>query len=452
MNNAPKAVLRWLIWMPVRLLVVLCFTGILWVMLVVPLAGLHVQSSFVSDGVVRLLILVLLAGYTWAVYFGLPFFSKSARWQRVLISSVPALGLLFLTYLAAAAVMNIVFSGKSDQRVESVTLPSGEILENHTYCDDGGWPSGARINQLFLKNPAIGASERIDANGDLDYGDGSSLLERFPRPQEIVRGDEKVLIVGPYVCKRWIWKTGPKWGIASFGGASGDAAKYLQSFVKTNSAFFSSPYSGPADYLHYQIENLDLENNVLTLKRIPWNAQTEPPEFRDFPDYLVYSAVRYNGKSRYEFPWEFDEARTRAKNGPRWEKPMPFRMALDYSVITFPAKAGFRPHGEKRDVVLAHDGAREIAATSLELSDQEVRGAECKYAILTNAITDKIEAMYGYACAETNRFYIVWEPRDPAAWHSAATLNLDEWALVGEDWFGRNILRDEYIRLRKIEP
>jgi hypothetical protein len=67
-----------------------------------------------------------------------------------------------------------------------------------------------------------------------------------------------------------------------------------------------------------------LENNVLTVKRVPWNAQTDPPKFRDFPNYLVFSAVNYNGKSRCEFPWEFDEARTRAKNGPRWEKPVPF--------------------------------------------------------------------------------------------------------------------------------
>jgi hypothetical protein len=335
---------------------------------------------------------------------------------------------------------------KTEEKVESVSLPSGEVLENHTHYESG-WPGGVRINELFLKNPATGTSERIDAHGDLDYGYDHSLLELFPHPQETVRGDEKVLIIGPYVCERWIWKTGTEWYIASFNGASGDAKEYLRSFVKpANSAWFSSPGSGPADYLHYQIKNLDLENNVLTVKRIPWNAQTEPPELRDFPDYLLYSAIGY------KFQWKFDEARTRAKNGPRWEKPMPFRMALDYSVITFPPKAGFRPHGEKRDVALAHDGAKEIAAATLELSDQEVRGTECKYAILTNAITDKIEAIYGYACAETNRFYIVWEPRNPQAWHSAATLNLDEWALVGEDWFGRNILRDEYIRLRKIEP
>jgi hypothetical protein len=360
--------------------------------------------------------------------------------------------LMLLVYFGWNAIVIAAWSSKSDQRVESVTLPSGEVLENHTYCDDRGWPSGARINQLFLKNPATGASERI---GDLDDAYGSSLLQRYPHPQEIVHGDKKVLIIGPLVCKRCIWKTGPEWGIASFGGASGDAKEYLRSFVKTNSAFFSSPYSGPEEFLHYQIENLDLENNVLTVKRIPWNAQTEPPEFRDFPDYLVSSAVNYDGKSRYEFPWIFDEARTRAKNGPRWEKPMPFRMALDYSVIAFPAEAGFRPNGVKRDVALAHAGAKEIAALSLELSDQEVRGAECKYTVFTNAITDKIEATYGHACVETNRFYIVWEPRNPASWQtsvSSAMLNLDEWTLISEDWFGRNILRDEYIRLRKIEP
>jgi hypothetical protein len=87
----------------------------------------------------------------------------------------------------------------------------------------------------------------------------------------------------------------------------------------------------------------------------------------------------------------------------------------------------------------------------LELSDKELQSAECKYAILTNTIVDKIEAMYGYACLQSNRFYIVWEPRNPAAW-PASILNLNEWALVGEDGFEGNIFREEYIRLRKIEP
>ena len=348
----------------------------------------------------------------------------------------------------------LVGCAKTDEKVESVTLPSGEVLENHTYSDNGGWPSGARINELFLKNPATGVSERVDAHGNLDDVYGPSLLGRFPHPQEIVRGDEKALLIGPYVCKRWLWKSGPEWYVARFDMAADNAAKYLKSFFKpANPALYSS--SGPAEFLHYQIESLDLENNVLTVKRVPRNAQMDAPEFRDFPDYLIYRASGHNGQSGYQFPWKFDEARTRAKNGPRWEKPMPFRMALDYSVITFAAKAGFSPHGEKREVALAHPGAREIAALSLELSDQEVRGAQSKYTVFTNAIADKIEAIYGYAGAETNRFYIFWEPRNPESWQtsvSSAMLNLDEWTLINEDWFGRNILREEYIRLRKLEP
>lgn len=457
MNDQTKSTLRWLVGLPARLVLVLILAGILLVMLMVLVGGLHIQSGFVGESLMRLVILALLVGYTWAVYIGLPFFRKRALWQRILISSVPALALSFLTRLAAAAVISTFLFGesKSDQRVESVSLPSGEVLENHTYYETG-FHEGERFNKLSLKNPVTGKSELV---GNMDYEAGMeapSLFSKCPHPQEFQRGDEKVLVISPYVCKRWNWKKEPYWYIERFDTAARNAADYLRSFVKpANSAWFSGSGSGPADYLHYQIENLDLENNVLTVKRIPWDAQVDFPESRDFPDYLVFSAYGYNGQSDYMSTWEFDEARTRAKNGARWEKPMAFRMALDYSVITFPAKAGFRPHGEKRDVALAHDGAKEIAATSLELSDKEVRSAECKYTVFTNTIPDKIEAMYGYASAETNRFFIVWEPRNPASWQtsvSSAMLNLDEWTLISEDWFGRNILREEYVRLRKIEP
>lgn len=227
--------------------------------------------------------------------------------------------ILCLTFVLSSVLSGC--SAKIDERVESVTLPSGEILKNHTYLEEG-W-GDERYNTLFLKNPATGVSERVDDRfGYLNYEAGPNdpaLLQRYPHPREFVHGDEKVLIIGPYVCKRCMWKTGPEWVINDLDTAADDAADYLKSFVKTNTAFFTSPYSSPKDYLHYQIENLDLENNALTVKRVPWNAQTEPPEFRDFPDYLVYTAVSYNGKSGYQFPWKFDEARTRAKNGSRWE-------------------------------------------------------------------------------------------------------------------------------------
>lgn len=328
---------------------------------------------------------------------------------------------------------------KADEQVESVSLTSGEILENHTYYDASGI-DGERFNKVFLKNPATGTSELI---GDLNYEQRESLFTRFPHPQEFVRGKEKVLVIGSIVCKRWDWKKGPYWYIASFDNV-GDGLAYLQSFLKTNDV---SPDSylgeGPEGSVHFVCDSLDLENNILALKKVNRNDR--------FPDYLVFSACGYNGGSGYGFPWKFDATRTRAKNGPRWEKPMPFKMALDYSVVTFPAKAGFMPHEEKHDVALTHAGVKEIATTTLELSDQELRGAECKYIVLTNAITDKIEAMYGYACLQSNRFCIVWEPRNPAAWPTSI-LNLNEWALVGETGFEGNVFRAEYIRLRKIEP
>lgn len=44
------------------------------------------------------------------------------------------------------------------------------------------------------------------------------------------------------------------------------------------------------------------------------------------------------------------------------------------------------------------------------------------------------------------------KPRNPAAWQSASGLNLNEWVLVGEDGFGGNLFRAEFIRLRKTEP
>jgi len=334
---------------------------------------------------------------------------------------------------------------KTDQRVESVSLPSGEMLENHTYYESG-FRGGERYNKLFLKNPANGNSELV---GNLDYEQNISLFSRFPHPQEFVRGNEKVLVIGSIVCKRWDWKKGPYWYIASFDSDEGfmGASKYLQSFLKPNELRGSSVNEGPDGSVHFICDNLDLENNVLTVKKADGDYGNE------YPDYLVYSAVGYNGGSGYEFTWKFDEARTRAKNGQRWINPMPFRITLDFSVITFPIKPGFFPYNDNRDRELARAGATEIGKAAMELSDVELRRAECTYAYRNNTnFVDKIDAIYGHACLETNRFYIVWEPRNPETLRPVAELDLNEWKEVDESVFEGNIFREEYIRLRKIEP
>ena len=225
------------------------------------------------------------------------------------------------------------------------------------------------------------------------------------------------------------------------------APRYLESFLKPNEIRGSSVDDGPDRGVHFICDNLDLENNVLTVKKLGGDYGNE------YPDYLVYSAAGYNGSSGYEFTWKFDEARTRAKNGQRWINKMPFRMALDFSVITFPIKPGFFPYNDNRDRELVRAGAKEIGMTTMELSDVVLRRAECKYAYRNNTnFVDKIDAIYGHACPEANRFYIVWEPRNPEALRPVAELDLNEWKEVDESVFEGNIFREEYIRLRKIEP
>ncbi len=418
----------------------------------------------------RLIVALVLAGYTWAVYYRLPFFRKQARPQRILISSGWAALFALMTFLmmdlgAAASDAQSIRIIKTDQRVETVTLPSGEVLENHTYLQEG-W-GDERYNALFLKNPATGASERIeDPFGYWNYEAGPSdpsLLQRYPHPQEFVRGDEKVLIIGPFVCKRWVQKKKePYWDMFSFDQATDrEAAEYLQSFWKPADPAQASRLAsrslfageGPQCYLKYQFESLDLENNVLTVKRARgnFNGSWGHLSSDEFPDYLVYSACDYDGAPAYNFPWEFDLARTRAKNGPRWLKPMPFRIALDYSVITFQGTPGV-PFDETHAIAMARPGAKEIATATLELSDQELRTSECRFTVCgTNRFVEKFEAMYGYADAQTNHFNIIWQPHVAGAF-PVSSLNTGEWAIVEEMGWDANCGCDEFIRLRRIEP
>ncbi|HEX4120956.1 MAG TPA: hypothetical protein VH619_10095, partial [Verrucomicrobiae bacterium] len=366
----------WLFGVAFWLIVALVLSGIFYVLLAYLRVGLHLAETL---PVWPLPCLLLLVGYTWAVYYHLPFFRKRSRRQRILISSGLAAPLILMTilmiYFGGPIALNALEDlsiRKTDRRVETVTLPSGEILENHTYLEES-W-GDERYNALFLKNPATGASERInDPSRCWNYEAGPSepsLLQRYPHPQEFVRGDEKVLLIGPSVCKRRGRKNGPYWDIFNFDQAQWGAADYVQSFWKPADPAQASRLAsrssfageGPEGNLHYQFDSLDLENNVLTVKRArtylngPWGHLSSD----EFPDYLVYSACDYHGAPAYDFPWDFDLARTRAENGPRWLKPMPFRMALDYSVITFQGTPGV-PFEEKHALAVARPGAKEIA-------------------------------------------------------------------------------------------
>ena len=240
--------------------------------------------------------------------------------------------------------------GKSNERIESVKLPSGEVLENHTYLKSG-WGSD-RYNTLFLKNPATGASEQInDRYGYLNYEAGPndpSLLQRYPLPHEFIYGNVKVLVIGSYLCERIKFHNVPDWNITSI-VPEGEAEDYLKTFLPTNNIFYKSrDEMGLQGSVPFLLDSLDLTNKILTLKKqIPkgnedWlHSQHSKKRFHDpiwdeFPPYLVYSAIDFKGGAIHQFPLKFDIARTKAKNGPLWDNTMP----PDISSITIQS-AGF---------------------------------------------------------------------------------------------------------------
>jgi hypothetical protein len=323
MNQSSKSKLWWLAGLFLRLLAV-SFLGLI---LFFILGQVFMDLGFNNNNRVfwGLVVIGLIAGYTWAIYFRFPFFQSRTSHQRLFISAIIAAPTVFLTYYCVIAVILslIDFSSKSDKRTESVTLPSGEVLENHTYYESG-FQDGERYNKLFLKNPATGTSERIDAYGDLNYeGEPNtpSLLAESPHPQEFIYGDEKVLVIGSYLCQRIKFGNVPYWNITSI-NADTDARTYLKSFLPTNDipSHQSPDEIGLEGSVRFVFDSLDLTNNILTIKK---QMPEEGENWDEFPPYLVYSAIGFNGGSIYPFPLKFDIARTKAKNGQLWNNAMP---------------------------------------------------------------------------------------------------------------------------------
>jgi hypothetical protein len=274
----------------------------------------------------------MLPFFAGAIYFRLPFFLSRTNRQRFLISTVIALPTVFLIYFCGIALLSALsaaldFGSTSDKRTESVTLPSGEVLVNHTFREGpslGG--SGERMNKLFLNNPTKGTSELV---GDLNYeGEPNtpSLLAESPHPQEFIYGDEKVLVLGSYLCQRINSPKAPYWDITTINWENGklgllddEARAYLKTFLPTNAIPTNqSPYeNGLEGSVRFDFDSLDLTNNVLTLKK---QMPKAGENWDEFPPYLVYSAPGWNPDSIYTFPSKFDIARTKAKNGPLWDK------------------------------------------------------------------------------------------------------------------------------------
>ena len=270
-----------------------------------------------------LIVIGNVAVFAGAIYFRLPFFLSLTNRQRFLISAVIAVPIVFVTYycMVALFIAAVDFASTSDRRTESVTLPSGEVLENHTYYQSG-WDGGDRFNKLFLKNPAKRTSELV---GDLHYDDAEentpSLFAQFPHPQEFTYRNKKVLVIGPYLCDRINSPKAPYWDLTTINWDNGklgllddDARAYLKSFLPTNDI--------PSNQgsVRFVFDSLDLTNNILTVKK---QMPKEGENSDEFPPYLVFSALGWNADSIYTFPSKFDIARTKAKNGLLWDNTVP---------------------------------------------------------------------------------------------------------------------------------
>jgi hypothetical protein len=142
MIESPKSKLWWFAGLLLRLWLVSFLSLILAVSIVVTFAVLRFGSAAV---LVTLTTIGMIAGYSWAIYFELPFFQSRTSRQRWFISAVIAVPTVFLTYYGVITLLTAAWDDAytNDKRTESITLPSGEVLENHTYYQcgwDGGEP------------------------------------------------------------------------------------------------------------------------------------------------------------------------------------------------------------------------------------------------------------------------------------------------------------------------
>jgi hypothetical protein len=384
----------------------------------------------------------LLVGFTGAVYLGLPVLLSRPKRQRLLGSAALALPLVAICVIVcsygvravAAITLGFMFHDeKTDQRMESVALPSGDVLENETYFVSS-FRSSERYNRLYLKS-RNGARELIK---DFNYEAKESLLQQHPRPLELIRGNEKVLVLGRYILRRWIFRGSVEWDFMPSSVGSFAAEAYLKSFNKTN----STPFDEEGRSVRFDFDDLDFEHNVLTLRKTH-----QDPRFQ-FPEYLVFSAIEY------KFPWEFDLARTREKNGPRWATPMPGKLMLDYSIIAFPNVDLRNVHiPEERTAILAKTGAREIFSKTLELSATNWADFKWSYTLPNGTQTgEEPEAIYGFENWRPGCFNILWRiPHSTVPWGNPSLLCLDDWLNITAAGFEGNISALEFVRLRR-EP
>jgi len=139
--------------------------------------------------------------------------------------------------------------------IETVTLPTGEVIMNESKSDDAG-----SSNNLFYQ---ANASVPYESMGEIDLMFSSISLHKS-KPFILKDGNHEALVIGDYVFERSAQKGGRYWLVKD---TKPDfvAEALLRNFILPN---------GPAQYV---FDHLDLDQNVLVTRlKFPCIDERQP--------------------------------------------------------------------------------------------------------------------------------------------------------------------------------
>ena len=394
------------------------------------LTQLFIELAQLSQGHKMIGITIFMALIIWNGWAIFQTDSKLRKKAWLILAGVSFCSMALVVLTGKCILDEVMISDTPPQTViETVTLPTGEVVMNESKSDDAG-----SSNNLFYQ---ANASAPYESLGEIDLMFSSISLHKS-KPFILKGGNHEALVIGDYVFERSAQKGGRYWLVKD---TKPDfvAEALLRNFILPN---------GPAQYV---FDHLDLDQNVLVTRlKLPKLTKAEAREEHaaqqksqsafpnpTYPKYLVYSAPQYG------LPLTFDFQRTGALNG----LPLPNdKLSMDVSVVTFPGDTS-RLLGRDRAAALAEPGAKEIFAKTFPLNGET--WTKIEYATrLSPTITEnsQFEAILGFNDPAPHRVNIFWrrEPDQQADWHPTET---GAWVVADVSGLEGGILRNVYFRV-----
>ncbi len=342
--------------------------------------------------------------------------------------------LLRITFLTAFLAVGSCSLAQTEKSVETITLPSGEILANESFLSVG--PETVRHRKLFFRETLSAPRELIGEN--IQAG-GAPLSLDAAKPFILRAEDRTALIIGSHVFQRWLRKEGPYWYCFTT-NPDAAASVFLRSFLPPGDSRISSSspigirswLNVPKPEVPYRFDQLDLSQNVL-ITRLD-SSETM------FPELLVYSARLYGS------PLSFDIERTRAAN--KLKPPSDTGISIDFSVVTYSGELSL---SDSRESVVALPGAAEIHARTLPLSSSTWTTTECSFSIPTGiSINERFDVLLGFCDPLPDYISIYWR-RHPVLWDQWHFARLNKWIRAEAAGYKGGVSRVAFFRVRRTE-